>query len=69
MQVMMYTDVRMSREAGCRERLSDGVRQVGQLGTRRRLHPAKPHVRSIRAIDVDPIEKKHVKMDVHRQPH
>ncbi len=32
----------------------DGVRQVGKLSARRRLHPAKPGARSIGAIDVEP---------------
>ena len=44
--------------------VSDGVCQLGQLSARRRLHPAKPRARSIRAIDVDTIEKKDMKMDV-----
>ena len=43
----------MSREAGCRERLSNGVRQLDQLGTRGCRHPAKADARSIRPIDVD----------------
>jgi hypothetical protein len=43
------TGALMSREAGCRERLSHSVRQVRQLS---RLHPAKPRARSILAIDM-----------------
>ena len=42
----------------------DGVRQVGQLRTCRCLHPAKSHARSIRAIEVDTVQKEHVEMDV-----
>ena len=37
--------------------LSDGVCQLSQLSTRRRLHPAKSRARPIRAIGVDTIEK------------
>ena len=44
--------------------LSDGVRQLGQLSTRRRLHPAKPHARPRGTIDVDTVEKAHVEVDV-----
>ena len=40
--------------------LSNGVRQLGKLSARRRLHSAKPRARSIRAIDVDTIENNHV---------
>ena len=43
---------------------SDGVRQVCQLSTRRCLHPAKSGTRPFRAIDVDTIEKKYMKVDV-----
>jgi len=46
----------MSRAQDAQKRLSNGVRQVRQLSTRRRLHPAKSRARSIRAIDVDTIE-------------
>ncbi len=47
--------------------LSDGVRQAGQLSTRRRLHPAKSGARSSCAINVDTIKKEHVKMKIEVQ--
>jgi hypothetical protein len=37
--------------------LSGGVRQLGKLSTRRRLHPAKPRARPIGGIDIDTIQK------------
>ena len=33
--------------------VSDGVRQLGEFGARRRLGPLEPDARSIGAIDVD----------------
>ena len=42
----------------------DGVCQVRQLSTRGRLHPAKSEARSIRAIDVDTVQKKHMEVDI-----
>ena len=47
---------------------SNSVRQLGQLSTRRRLHPAKSGARSIRAIDVDTIQKNGVWNAVHPHP-
>jgi hypothetical protein len=46
-------DALMSR---AQERLSDGVCQLAQPSTRRRLHPAKRRAWCIRAIDVDTIQ-------------
>jgi hypothetical protein len=37
---------------------------VIQLNIRRRLDSAKRDARSIRALDVDTIQKKHLKMDI-----
>jgi hypothetical protein len=42
--------------------VSDGVRQMAQLSTRRRLHPTKADARSGCVINVDTIQKEHVKM-------
>jgi hypothetical protein len=44
--------------------LGDGVCQMRQLGTARRLHPTKSRARSVRAIDVDAIEKKYAEVDI-----
>ena len=41
----------------------DGVCQMVQLSSRRRLHPTKSQARSSSAIDVETIEKKY--MEVH----
>jgi len=44
--------------------MRDGVCQLSQLGTRRRLHPAKLDARPIRAIDVDTVQKEHMEVDI-----
>ena len=41
----------------------DSVRQPGELRTRRRLHPAEPD-RAVTALDIHPVEKQHVNVDV-----
>jgi hypothetical protein len=42
----------------------DGVAESGEFVTGRRLHPLKLPERSVPALDIDAVQKKHVKMDI-----
>jgi len=47
--------------------LGDGVRQLGELGSGRHPHPAKPLDLSIGPHDIDPIQEQHVEVKVQVQ--
>ncbi len=47
--------------------MGDGVRQLREFLTRRRLAPAEPHC-PVGPVNVHPVEEQHVEVNIQQQP-